>query len=64
MIVGQGNYVFARGKRKSKVFFIRDYGGVALIDVGRICFPKHCVGKRVRVKVEFVEDKNDKNDKL
>lgn len=59
MIFGNNNYVRARGKNKSKVFIVRKYGSSYQIEVKRICFPKEFVGRRLRLKVEFVEDKNE-----
>lgn len=73
MIVGAGNYVFRsfRGNcgsrsKLSKVWIIR-HGNLGtstgLIEVGNIHFPKSCIGKRVRLKVEFVDEPNKVLDK-
>lgn len=70
MIVGSNNYVYVHGKHKSKVFLIKNSYDSKLtgwIGIGDLCFPTSCVGKRVRVKVEFVDEPTkslDKNRRL
>lgn len=76
MIVGYRNYVVARkgsgrGSLKSKVFVIRHSPNIntatGQIEVGQIHFPIDCIGKRVRIKVEFVDEEEkslDMNRKL
>jgi hypothetical protein len=63
MIVGSNNYLIARGKKKATVYLVR-YSSDGKkkrgeIYIGAIMFPEHCIGKKVRVKVEFLEAKND-----
>ena len=67
MIVGSGNYLYVAGKRGSvnrssrlsKVWVIRHHGDVrcstGVVEVGDVYFPAQCVGKRVRLRVEFVD---------
>ena len=57
MICGNNNYVYARKSNfKSKIFLVKKYGNVNMVRVGAIYFPKEFLGKRVRLKVELVED--------
>jgi hypothetical protein len=67
MIVGQGNYLYRSGRgnnracsKMSKVCIIRGRPNYSsgVIDIRGIHFPKHCIGKRVRIKVEFVDEPN------
>ena len=79
VIVGAGNYLYrgCRGgalrSKKSAVWIIRHSHCGKIISksgevfIGGIRFPEHCIGKRVRVKVEFVDEplkSMDKNRKL
>jgi hypothetical protein len=77
MLIGSGNYVYRGGKglkarsKMSKVWTVRHSGlgrgSTGCIDIHSIHFPKHCVGKRVRVRIEFIDEPNmimDKNGNL
>ena len=60
MLIGKDNLLYRRGKKKSAVYLVHpshnDKSHRGEIHIGCIMFPEHCVGKRVRVKIEFLED--------
>ena len=66
MNIGYGNYIYKKGSKLSKVFRIKHSGAIIKqtgeIYIGSVHFPKHCIGKRVRVKIEFVEVENEKEE--
>jgi len=65
MIIKTGNYGYKKGSHIARVFVIQHSPNMnsrtGAISVGVIHFPEHCIGKRVRVKVEFLEE--DENEK-
>jgi len=60
MLVGYNGYCYRGKHAKSKVFLIKYPYNInkkkGYINVGYIHFPPECIGKRVRIKVEFVEE--------
>jgi hypothetical protein len=62
MRIGYGNYCYKNYSHGSKIFFIK-HGSLTsskgIIDVGVISFPSHCIGKKVRLKIEFLEENDD-----
>lgn len=66
MIIGKDNYVYACGRgcsrassKKSKVWIVRNSSSATgVVEIRGIRFPKNCIGKRVRLKVEFVDEPN------
>jgi hypothetical protein len=62
MKIGQGNYCYRNYDHGAKIFFIK-HGSPSssrgVIDVGVISFPEHCIGKKVRLKIEFLEDEQN-----
>jgi hypothetical protein len=66
MIVGNNGYLYQRKSKHSRVFVIKYHTNInnsrGMIDVGTVTFPPHCIGKRVRIKIEFVNEEDDENE--
>ena len=63
MILGYNNYLRPRGKRQPRIYTIIHSPSIntstGFINVGAIHFPKEYIGKKVRIKIEFVEEKEE-----
>jgi len=60
MKIGNGNYVYPTHGKISKVLTVKYHSNEkikrGIVYLNNITFPQHLIGRRIRVKIEFVED--------
>lgn len=61
-IVNTSGYLTRRGKKR-EWYLIKADRLKCCVDLGRVIFPKHLIGQKVRFKVELIKDNGGEKDK-